>query len=90
MTQLNYDFLSSKKAPKLPNLSFSVLGLGDKKHLLCQTAKDFDKKLGRARGKARIVDRADCDVDYDNAAERLGLKVLDKVQDELKAKAIRM
>ena len=41
-----HDFLSSKKAPKLANLSFSVLGLGDSSYeFFCQTAKDFDKKL---------------------------------------------
>ena len=51
-----HDFLSSKKAPKLPNLSFSVLGLGDSSYeFFCQTAKDFDKKLEEL-GAKRIVD----------------------------------
>ena len=82
-----HDFLSSKKAPKLPNLSFSVLVLGDSSYeFFCQTAKDFDKKLEEL-GAKRIVDRADCDVDYDDAADTWSQKVLDKVQDELKAKS---
>jgi len=81
-----HDFLSSKKAPKLPNLSFSVLGLGDSSYeFFCQTAKDFDKKLNEL-GAKRIADRVDCDVDYDDAAEAWGDQVLNKVQDELKAK----
>ncbi|WP_158771803.1 assimilatory sulfite reductase (NADPH) flavoprotein subunit [Paraglaciecola sp. L1A13] len=81
-----HDFLSSKKAPKLANLSFSVLGLGDSSYeFFCQTAKDFDKKLAEL-GATRLVDRVDCDVDYDEASDIWAKQVLDKVQDELKAK----
>ncbi|WP_166422771.1 assimilatory sulfite reductase (NADPH) flavoprotein subunit [Paraglaciecola sp. 20A4] len=82
-----HDFLSSKKAPKLANLSFSVLGLGDSSYeFFCQTAKDFDKKLAEL-GATRLVDRVDCDVDYDEASDTWAQQVLDKVQDELKAKS---
>ncbi|WP_339770965.1 assimilatory sulfite reductase (NADPH) flavoprotein subunit [uncultured Paraglaciecola sp.] len=82
-----HDFLSSKKAPKLANLSFSVLGLGDSSYeFFCQTAKDFDKKLAEL-GAKRLVDRVDCDVDYDEASDTWAQQVLDKVQDELKAKS---
>ncbi|WP_339898878.1 assimilatory sulfite reductase (NADPH) flavoprotein subunit [Paraglaciecola polaris] len=82
-----HDFLASKKAPKLPNLKFSVLGLGDSSYeFFCQTAKDFDKKLAEL-GATRIVNRVDCDVDYDEASATWAQQVLDKVQDELKAKS---
>jgi len=63
-----YEFLHSKRAPKLEGLEFSVLGLGDTSYeFFCQTGKDFDQRLEELGGK-RIVDRADCDVDFDEAA----------------------
>lgn len=37
-----YDFLTSKKAPKLDQLQYAVLGLGDSSYeFFCQTGKDF-------------------------------------------------
>lgn len=41
-----YEFLHSKRAPKLNHLRFSVLALGDTSYEhFCQTGKDFDKRL---------------------------------------------
>ena len=41
-----HEFLKSKKAPKLPNLKYGVLGLGDSSYqFFCQTGKDFDQFL---------------------------------------------
>ncbi len=49
----------------LPRLRFSVCGLGDTTYdRFAQCGKDFDAKLG-ALGATRIVDRQDCDVDYE-------------------------
>lgn len=63
-----YEFLHSKRAPKLDGLEFSVLALGDTSYeFFCQTGKDFDQRLEELGGK-RIVERADCDVDFDEAA----------------------
>lgn len=63
-----YEFLHSKRAPKLEGLEFSVLALGDTSYeFFCQTGKDFDQRLEELGGK-RIVERADCDVDFDEAA----------------------
>ncbi|MFB9278258.1 assimilatory sulfite reductase (NADPH) flavoprotein subunit [Cohnella cellulosilytica] len=65
-----HEFLHSKRAPKLEALSFSVLALGDTSYeFYCQTGKDFDKRLEELGGK-RLVERADCDVDFDEAAEQ--------------------
>lgn len=81
-----HEFLASKKAPKLAKLKYSVLGLGDSSYeFFCQTAKDFDQRLANL-GAESLVARVDCDVDYTNEAKAWGDKVLELVEDELKAK----
>ncbi|SET79003.1 assimilatory sulfite reductase (NADPH) flavoprotein subunit [Thalassotalea agarivorans] len=63
-----HEFLLGKKAPKLDNLNFGVLALGDTSYeFFCQTGKDFDERLA-ALGASRILDRVDCDLDYDEPA----------------------
>ncbi|TBL74578.1 assimilatory sulfite reductase (NADPH) flavoprotein subunit [Paenibacillus thalictri] len=68
-----YEFLHSKRAPKLEELRFSVLALGDTSYeFFCKTGKDFDQRLEELGGK-RIAPRVDCDVDFDeSAAEWMG------------------
>jgi sulfite reductase (NADPH) flavoprotein alpha-component len=54
-----------KKAPSLPGVRFAVCALGDKTYdRFCQCGKDFDRRLGEL-GATRLVDRKDCDVDYE-------------------------
>ncbi len=63
-----HEFLQSKKAPKLSNLQYGVIGLGDSSYeFFCQTAKDFDNFLAKLGAKS-FVDRLDCDVDYEESA----------------------
>lgn len=64
-----HEFLASKKAPKLDNLHYSVLALGDTSYeFYCQTGKDFDEYLAKL-GAKRITERVDCDVDYEDEAK---------------------
>ena len=64
-----HEFVSGKKAPKLSNTKYAVLGLGDSSYeFFCQTGKDFDERLGKLGG-TELVARADCDVDYEAQAE---------------------
>lgn len=63
-----HEFLYSKRAPKLEDLRFSVLALGDSSYeFFCKTGKDFDTRLEELGGQ-RISPRVDCDVDYDDPA----------------------
>lgn len=63
-----HEFLHSKRAPKLESLNYSVLSLGDTSYeFFCQTGKDFDGRLAEL-GASRLVERADCDVDFDETA----------------------
>lgn len=63
-----YEFLHGARAPKLENLQYSVLGLGDTSYdLFCQTAIDFDTQLHKLGGVA-LVPRVDCDLDFQEDA----------------------
>jgi sulfite reductase (NADPH) flavoprotein alpha-component len=62
-------FLHGRRAPKLENCSFAVLALGDTSYEhFCKTGKDFDTRLSELGG-IRLLDRVDCDVDYEEKAE---------------------
>ncbi|WP_336787879.1 assimilatory sulfite reductase (NADPH) flavoprotein subunit [Paenibacillus sp. MMO-177] len=63
-----YEYLHGKRAPKLEGMKFSVLALGDTSYeFFCKTGADFDVRLAEL-GAERIVDRVDCDVDFEDAA----------------------
>lgn len=82
-----HEFLAGKKAPKLPNLKYAVLGLGDSSYeFFCQTGKDFDSRLA-ALGASAIIPREDCDVDYDAQADSFAQKLVASLKDELVASA---
>ena len=78
-----YEFLLGKKAPKLPNLSYSVLALGDSSYeFFCQTGKDFDERL-QTLGAKQVMPRVDCDVDYDSDSESWKLSIVENLKDDL-------
>jgi sulfite reductase (NADPH) flavoprotein alpha-component len=63
-----HEFLHGKRAPKLEDLNFSVLSLGDSSYeFFCQTGKQFDARLEELGG-TRLYPRFDCDLDYDEPA----------------------
>ena len=82
-----HEFLQSKKAPKLPNLQYGVIGLGDSSYeFFCQTGKDFDAYLSKL-GATAFIERIDCDVDYETQAKEWRLKALDSVKEDLSTAA---
>jgi sulfite reductase (NADPH) flavoprotein alpha-component len=63
-----FEFLEGRKAPKLPQVRFAVLALGDSTYeRYCEAGKRVDRRLEEL-GAARLADRVDCDVDYEDAA----------------------
>ena len=57
------------EAPRLENLQFAVLGLGDKNYSdFCGAAKKFDSRL-ESLGARRLVPRGECDADYEISAK---------------------
>jgi sulfite reductase (NADPH) flavoprotein alpha-component len=77
------EFLQSRRAPKLEQLSFSVLALGDSSYpKFCETGRQVDERLGEL-GARRLVDRVDCDVDYDTLASSWLDRVVTGARDTL-------
>ncbi|MEF1311787.1 assimilatory sulfite reductase (NADPH) flavoprotein subunit [Vibrio mytili] len=78
-----HEFLQSKKAPKLENLQYGVVALGDSSYeFFCQTGKDFDAYLSKLGAKP-FIDRIDCDVDYEAEASEWRKNALAKVKETL-------
>ncbi|WP_104037410.1 assimilatory sulfite reductase (NADPH) flavoprotein subunit [Vibrio jasicida] len=78
-----HEFLQSKKAPKLPNLQYAVIALGDSSYeFFCQTGKDFDTYLSKL-GATAFIDRIDCDVDYEAPAAEWRKQALEQVKEAL-------
>jgi len=80
-----HEFLASKKAPKLASTKYAVLSLGDSSYeFFCQTGKDFDERLSKLGGQA-IVERLDCDVDYEAEAEAWLNKLIESLKGDFSA-----
>ncbi len=63
-----HQVLMSEKAD-LSGVNYSVCALGDTSYeQFCETGKQIDARLAELGGK-RVVDRVDCDVDYDELYE---------------------
>ncbi|RYU45235.1 assimilatory sulfite reductase (NADPH) flavoprotein subunit [Aliivibrio finisterrensis] len=78
-----HEFLQSKKAPKLDNLKYAVIGLGDSSYeFFCQTGKDFDAYLSK-KGATPFLERIDLDVDYEAPAAEWRKQALEKVKETL-------
>lgn len=74
-----HEFLHSRKAPKLNGSRFAVLALGDVSYEhFCQTGKDFDKRLEEL-GAERLLERVDCDVDFEDDAAEWMSAVIEKL-----------
>ena len=66
--QIFWDKLSADTAPRLDNLSFAVLALGDTSYdEFCQAGKLIDTRFEQL-GASRLIQRIDCDVDYEDYA----------------------
>ena len=64
-----FNTLTGDDAPDLSSLSYSVLALGDSNYLeFCGAGKALDAAMEKC-GAKRILDRVDCDVDFEEPAE---------------------
>lgn len=82
-----FEFLESRKAPKLPQLRFAVLALGDSTYeKYCEAGKRIDRRLEEL-GAQRIADRVDCDVDYEEPSAAWHADVLHRLAPVAQASA---
>ena len=78
-----FEFLEGRKAPKLPDLRFAVLALGDSTYeKYCEGGKRIDRRLEEL-GATRLAPRVDCDVDYEDAAPAWIASVLEKLKPQI-------
>ena len=62
--------------PSLEGCNFAVCALGDTSYeFFCQSGKDWDVWFEK-QGATRVLDRVDCDVEYEDPAEEFTLKAL--------------
>ena len=74
-----YKYLFATKAPKLANLQFAVMGLGDSSYpKFCQAAKDFDQRLAELDAQ-RMLLRVDADTDFQTVSTNWRQAVIDKL-----------
>jgi sulfite reductase (NADPH) flavoprotein alpha-component len=65
-----YGELMGEGAPRLDGIEFGVLALGDTAYVeFCAIGKKIDERLAALGGK-RVVDRVDCDLDFEEPAGR--------------------
>ncbi|MCZ4059466.1 sulfite reductase subunit alpha [Pantoea sp. LMR881] len=63
--QLFWNAISASTAPRLEQMHFAVLAIGDTGYDgFCQAGKFIDMRLEQL-GAKRVVDRIDCDIDYE-------------------------
>lgn len=72
-----YQGLMGEQAPKLDGVKFAVLALGDSSYdRFCVTGQEIDARL-EALGGQRLLDRLDCDVDFQSPAQSWTARLLE-------------
>jgi sulfite reductase (NADPH) flavoprotein alpha-component len=80
-----HEYLFGPKAPRLENLHYTVLALGDSSYAeYCKAGRDFDERLA-ALGATPLHVRIDCDVDYEADAAQWREHALTQAAERQKA-----
>ncbi|AEO43466.1 MULTISPECIES: assimilatory sulfite reductase (NADPH) flavoprotein subunit [Xanthomonas] len=78
------EFLTSRRAPKLPELKYAVLGLGDSSYAdFCGIARRIDERLAELGGR-RVQPRGEADLDIDSVAVPWRAQALTHAREQLK------
>jgi sulfite reductase (NADPH) flavoprotein alpha-component len=77
-----FEFVLGERAPRLEELRYGVLALGDSSYEdFCETGRQLDTRL-EALGATRLEPRVDCDVDFEAASEAWQQRVLALIEAE--------
>jgi len=82
------EFLSGKRAPKLPQLKFAVLGLGDSSYpQYCAVSRRLDARFAEL-GAQRFAELGEADVDFEAPSASWSEGVLARAREALGAPAV--
>lgn len=74
------EFLLSRRAPKLPELKYAVLGLGDSSYpKFCETGRQIDARLAEL-GATRLLPAGEADVDIEAVATPWRARAVDALK----------
>ncbi|MBV1905842.1 MAG: assimilatory sulfite reductase (NADPH) flavoprotein subunit [Pseudomonadales bacterium] len=78
-SELFFEYWLSEKAPRLEDLNYSILALGDSSYVdFCEMGKLLDEQFQKL-GATSVVDRIDCDLDFEQLAGKWIESVVDTV-----------
>jgi len=81
------EFLTGRRAPKLPELKFAVLGLGDSSYAdFCGISRRLDARLAEL-GATRLFAAGEADLDIDTVAAPWRAQALEQARNVLKSAA---
>ena len=81
------EFIAGKRAPKLPQLKFAVMGLGDSSYAkYCAVSRNLDARLAEL-GATRFAPLGEADVDFEAPAATWSQSALETVKKALSAPA---
>lgn len=78
-----FEFVEGRKAPRLDRVRFAILALGDSTYeRYCEAGKRLDRRMEEL-GAVRLLERVDCDIDYDDPAERWRASIISGLASEI-------
>jgi len=85
-----FEFIEGPRAPKLGDVRYSVLALGDSTYeKYCEAGKRLDRRF-QELGAKPLHDRVDCDVDYEEPAAGWSEAVVEKLAADVEAAPARV
>jgi sulfite reductase (NADPH) flavoprotein alpha-component len=82
-TEAFFEFLLADRAPRLAELEYAVLALGDSSYEdFCATGRELDDRL-EALGARRLAPRVECDVDFEATSAAWQSGMLERMREQV-------